>query len=283
VIERFVTAKLLRLITLSILLLIYYSVVSVAIGFSSQENAVIILPFVCLLQTAVMSYPIIQSKWSGLKLIIASFLLFFGVATFLTQIETIVFLSLLKNVVPVEEIQKFFIQGFAIALLFSVSAVIIYGKVKDSGKMEGRLGYILNVNFLARFLGIGTIYLLVYILFGMFVAMPIGGEVFEEYYSGLQLPAWILPFQIVRGLIWASLAFLILAMMECSWREKALAVALVFSVLPSSFLLLPNPYIPEQIRIAHFVEILSSNFIFGLIAAWLLKSPAEIGGWDAKS
>jgi hypothetical protein len=109
----------------------------------------------------------------------------------------------------------------------------------------------------------------------MFVAMPIGGEVFQEYYAGLQLPAWILPFQIVRGLIWASLAFLILTMMECSWREKALAVALVFSILPSSFLLLPNPYMPDQIRIAHFVEILSSNFIFGFIASWLLKSPAE--------
>ena len=72
-----------RLILLSFLLFIYYSVVSVVIGlssqedFSSQENAVIILPIVWFLQTAVMSYPIIYSRWGGWKLVLAIFLILF--------------------------------------------------------------------------------------------------------------------------------------------------------------------------------------------------------------
>jgi hypothetical protein len=272
--------ELLRLILLSFLLFIYYSVVSMAIGFSSHENAMIILPIVCFFQTAVMSYPIIRSKWSGLKLILAIFLIFFGVVTFLTQIETIVFLRYLVDIVPEEEIPKFFIQGFVIAVLFSISAVVIYGKLKGEvieTKKDDWPRYLpLNLKFLARMFVIAIIYMIIYILFGMFVAMPLGGEVFQEYYAGLQLPPWILPFQIVRGLIWASLAFIVLTMMDGSWWEKALAVALIFSILPASLLLLPNPYMPDQIRVAHFFEILSSNFLFGLIATWLLKSGTDV-------
>ena len=269
---------LLKLVLLSFLLFVYYSAVSVAIGFSSQENAVVILPIVCFLQTAVMSHPIIHSKWNGWKLILAIFLIFFGVVTFLTQIETIVFLRYLVNVVPAEEVPKFFAQGFAIAVLFSISAVVIYEKMKGSVETDIRRNNVLRSftsKFLARMFAVAIIYMIIYILFGMFVAMPLGGEVFQEYYAGLQLPPWILPFQIVSGLIWASLAFIVLTMMESGWRERALAVALVFSVLPASLLLLPNPYMPDQIRIAHFVEILSSNFLFGLIAAWLLKPAIE--------
>ncbi len=273
--------RLLKLILLSFLLFIYYSVVSVAMGFSSQENAVgeaVILPIVCFLQTAVMSYPIIYSKRNGWKLILAIFLIFFGVVTFLTQIETIVFLRYLVNVVPAEEVPKFFAQGFAIAVLFSISAVVVYGKMKGGVETDIRRNNVLRFftsKFFARMFAVAVIYMIIYTLFGMFVAMPLGGEVFQEYYAGLQLPPWILPFQIVRGLIWASLAFTVLTMMVGSWRERALAVALVFSVLPASLLLLPNPYMPDQIRIAHFVEILSSNFLFGLIAAWLLKPAIE--------
>lgn len=266
-----------RLILLSFLLFIYYSVVSVVIGLSSQEdlssqeNAVIILPIVCLFQTAVMSYPIIYSKWSGWKLVLAIFLIFFGVTTFLTQIETIVFLKYLVNIVPAEEIPKFFVQGFMVAALFSISAVIVYGKLKGEAT---RLK--LTSKLLVRMFVIGIVYMVIYILFGVFVAMPLGGEAFQSYYAGLHLPPWILPFQIVRGLIWAALALIVLNLTEGSWRERALAVALIFSVLPASLLLLPNPYMPDQIRMAHFVEILSSNFLFGLIAAWLLKPGIEI-------
>ncbi len=268
----------LKLILLTFLLFIYYSIVSVAIGFSSADNAdnaVVILPIVCFLQSAVMSYPITRSKWDGWRLILAVFLIFFGVVTFLTQIETIVFLRYLVEVVPEEDIPKFFIQGFAIAALFSISAVVIHGKLKgktrETKKDEGSRYLPLNLKFLVRMFAIAIIYMILYILFGMFVAMPLGGEVFQEYYAGLQLPPWIFPFQIVRGLIWASLAFVIMLIMEDGWREKALAVALVFSVLPASLLLLPNPYMPDQIRMAHFVEIISSNFLFGFITAWLLK------------
>ena len=47
-------------------------------------------------------------------------------------------------------------------------------------------------------------------------------------------------------------------------------VALVFAVVMNSGLLLPNPYMPEAVRMAHLVETASSNFVFGCAIVWLL-------------
>jgi hypothetical protein len=35
-------------------------------------------------------------------------------------------------------------------------------------------------------------------------------------------------------------------------------------------LLLPNPYMPEPVRMAHLVETASSNFVFGALIGFLL-------------
>lgn len=48
-------------------------------------------------------------------------------------------------------------------------------------------------------------------------------------------------------------------------------VALLFSILMGFLLLLPNPYMPEVIRLSHFVEVALSNFLFGWIAGWWLS------------
>ncbi|MEP6848405.1 MAG: hypothetical protein ABI999_06085 [Acidobacteriota bacterium] len=60
-------------------------------------------------------------------------------------------------------------------------------------------------------------------------------------------------------------------MMKDGWRETALVLALLFSVVMVDQLLLPNPYMPEAVRMAHLVETGSSNFIFAFLIAWLLS------------
>jgi hypothetical protein len=104
----------------------------------------------------------------------------------------------------------------------------------------------------------------------MLVFRPLAGDAFQEFYAGLQLPAWIVPFQMVRGLVWAALALPVIKMMEGELWEIKLAVALLFSVLMGSLLLMPNPYMPDAIRLAHLVEVSSSNFVFGWIVATVL-------------
>jgi len=59
-------------------------------------------------------------------------------------------------------------------------------------------------------------------------------------------------------------------MLKGGWLEAAITIALLFSVLMNAQLLLPNPYMPATVRMSHFVETASSNFIFGMLIGWLL-------------
>jgi hypothetical protein len=59
-------------------------------------------------------------------------------------------------------------------------------------------------------------------------------------------------------------------MLKWKWPETALSIGLLFAVVMNAPLLLPNPYMPETVRMAHLAETASSNFIFGVFVGWLL-------------
>jgi len=193
--------------------------------------------------------------------------------TVLSQIETVVFLKYLVDIVPAEIIPKLFLQGAIIAALFSPLAVLIHGKMKrveESQEANQRLNMPWT-EWVWKLIVIAVVYVIIYISFGMFVFRPLAGEAFQEYYADLQMPGWILPFQMVRAMIWTALALPVIRMMKGHWWEAGFGVALAFSVLMGSQLLLPNEFMPDKIRIAHFVEVFSSNFVFGWIVVWLLN------------
>jgi hypothetical protein len=104
-----------------------------------------------------------------------------------------------------------------------------------------------------------------------------------EYYGGvdpgsfvaqmrtvLRNTPWLVPFQIVRAMCWVALALPVIRMLKGKWTETALSIGLLFSVVMTAPLLLPNPYMPELVRMAHLAETASSNFIFGVFVGWLL-------------
>ena len=69
----------------------------------------------------------------------------------------------------------------------------------------------------------------------------------------------------------AMLAVKVIRMMKGQWWEAGLAVGLMFAVFMNAALLIPNnPIMPDSVRLTHFIETASSNFIFGLLATGLL-------------
>jgi hypothetical protein len=60
-------------------------------------------------------------------------------------------------------------------------------------------------------------------------------------------------------------------MTKGKWWESGLAVALLFAVMTSQ-LLLPNPLMPAEVRMAHLVETATSNFLFGWLVVLILWS-----------
>lgn len=284
---------LLKIVILAFILFISFSIAAMLVGTAEVEQTgetidiIIFTLIMCILDAAVLSYLIVRSRWFGWRLILTIFFVFYGVKTFLTQIETIVFLKHLTNIVSAEMIPKLFMQGFITAAIFSPLAVLIHGRMRERECEEIQVFNQRPVmplkEWIWKLLLIAVVYVVIYISFGMFVFIPLAGKAFQEYYGDLQMPEWILLFQMARAMIWVVLALPVIRMIRGRWWEGGLAVALMFSVLMSANLLVPTEVMPETIRKAHFVEVFSSNFLFGWIVFWLLhrshKSLHELFQW----
>lgn len=268
----------LKLVVLTIILFICFLFGSTVSGLTksggnTDPNAASILLLVCAIDTAIISFPIIRSKWSGWRLVLAIFAIFFGVMTLLSQIESLVFLKYLVSIISLDFIKQVFIQGLIVTLTFSPIAVLVLGKMKNKNETwePGEALAMPWREWVWKLVLISIVYVGIYMFFGQFVFLPLAGEAFYQFYHDLKMPIWILPFQAIRGIIWTLLAIPILRMMKGKWWESGLAVALLFSLLMGDLLLLPNPIMPDPIRKGHLVELITSNFVFGWAVAWLFN------------
>jgi len=234
---------------------------------------------VCVLDTIILSYLVLRSRWAGWRLILAIFVVFYGVSTFMPQIESAVFLTQL----PPGMVPRFFLMGFLIAAPFSALAVVILGKRNaELSDHQGNLRLVMPVSEWSWKLAVIALsYVILYFTFGYFIAWR--NPAVREYYGGadpgsflVQMGTvgrdrpWLVPFQIFRAMCWVAIALPVVRMLKGGWRETALALGITFAVLMNALLLLPNPYMPAPVRMAHLVETASSNFIFGLLIGWLL-------------
>jgi len=219
------------------------------------------------LQAVVLGYPIVRTSWSGWRLIGSVFLVYFGIATFMTQIETVVFLQYLVDIVPTEDTFKLFFNGAVIAAILAPKAVIIHGKYlkTEEGKEETAKIVMNTKQWIVKLSLVAIIYAIIYILFGVLVFKPLAGAAFDEFYAGLQMPPWIVPFQLIRGILFAFLAFPVIRMLKGSFWETGWVVSLVYSVLLASLVIPPNEFMPATIRFAHMIELFTSMFLFGWI------------------
>lgn len=276
----------LRVIALTIVLFISFALAAGVVGLqdSSQSSeqaggAALTLFAVCALETVVMAYLILRSRWAGWKLIATVFVAFYGVTTFMSQIESAVFLTRL----PSGMVPRLLLMGAVIAALFSPMAVLILGKRKSGAADTSSNSRLImpGSEWAWKLLVIALAYLILYFTFGYFIAWrnpavaayyggTDPGSFFAQMETVLRDTPWLIPFQIMRAMLWVALALPVIRMLKGEWPETAIAVGLLFSVVMNAQLLLPNPYMPEPVRMAHLVETASSNFIFGVFIGWLL-------------
>jgi hypothetical protein len=276
----------LRVIALTIVLFVCFAVAGTVVGFANSAQAsdqtsasTLLLLAVCLLQVMVMTHLILRSRWTGWRLVAAVFFVFYGVTTFMPQIESAVFLTRL----PPGTLPRLFLMGVLIAVPFSGLAVLILGKRKPGAvDTEPNTRLIMSASeWVWKLAVIAVVYVILYFTFGYFVAWRHPGV--AEYYGGvdpgsflaqmrivLRDTPWLVPFQILRALCWVALALPVVRMMKGKWPETALSLGFLFAVVMNAPLLLPNPYMPEPVRMAHLLETASSNFIFGVFVGWLL-------------
>lgn len=270
----------LRLVAVTILYFVCFTVVSGALLAPAAEqttpaeagSTLLALLLVSFINAAVWTYIILGSRWTSWKLILTVFLLFYGVSTVMPQIETAYFISRL----PPGMLPRLFLAGLIIAAVFAPLAVLILGKVKSSNNESSPLQLTLG-----RVSLIVVAYLFLYFTFGYFIAWK--SPAVREYYGGSDPVSFVAQItslmrnepllfllQAGRALLWTALAVPVIEMTKGEWWKTGLAVALLFAVMTSQ-LLLPNPLMPPEVRMAHLVETATSNFLFGWLVVLLLS------------
>jgi hypothetical protein len=286
-----IATLLVKILALTLILIVCFAIGAgvAALEQTNQEpvepeaGSLLALIIVCLLETLVLTYVVLRSNWSGWKLIGSIFLVFFGVTTFMAQIESAIFVTQL----PAGTLPRLFLMGAIIAGLFSPLAVLILGKYRGESTDPWNARLRMPFGNWIQNLGIIAIaYLILYFSFGYFIAWknPAVVEYYGETDPGSFLAQmqkviaerpWLLPFQMMRAMMWTALALPIIRMTKGEWWHAGLAVSLIFSVVMNAQLLLPNPYMPESVRMTHLIETATSNFIFGWLITWLLTRPSR--------
>jgi hypothetical protein len=248
---------------------------------ASGNSSDLLLLFTCFINTAAVLLFIYNSRVRGFKLTAALFLIIFSIQFFMSQIETLWFNDSLK--MPVNTIWMLVSGGAIMSMLFALSATWLTGNFKQTNAETAYVPKrpvkppLVQVALLAV-----VIWPAVYFLAGYFIAWQFPD--IRQYYSGSSemeslfvmmkgnVASGLYFFQILRGVLWVLIAILVITTTSGSWLRKGLIIGLLLSFLGCSQLLLPNPIMPETVRLGHLLETSTSNFIWGFILSWFLAT-----------
>lgn len=284
----------LKVLALTVIMFLCFAVSGVLIekhaGTPGSDQGSVVGPLLlaCLLNTIVLTYLIMRSRWWGWRLASAIFVAFYGTTTLMSQIETAVFV---RNL-PAGLLPRLFLAGVVAAVPFSFLAVLILGRSRAHkvAAATSASAAVPAAQWMWKLCVIMIAYVVLYFGFGYFVAWR--NPHLRSYYGGIdegsffaQMAAvlanqsWLVPLQMARALLWTAIAWPIVRMTAAGRLEVSLALGCVFAVLMTSMLLIPNPLMPETVRYSHIHEIAPSNFLLGLLIGWLLtqrRTPAPV-------
>lgn len=252
-----------------------------------------VAPFVMTaLHTAVMGWLILRSRRRGWGLAAVMTAIFFGVNTVMPQVESWLFQvsSGMASHLPAEMIPRIVLAGLLHACVWIPLAVWILGRGKSGVAAEPGPRPSLAGSLMGWKLPVAAIaYVFVYFLFGYYIAWR--SPAVRAYYGGtdpgtfweqlrgvLRDSLWLPLAQVVRGALWTVIGVTVLRSMRGGVLEKALAIGALFGIVMTAGLLLPNPYMPYEVRMVHLVETASSNFLFGVFVGWLFTESERVTG-----
>jgi len=216
----------------------------------------------------------------GWRLALGLIGLFWGVLYVMSQMESLIFNEALTSM-STRDIADNLLRGLVSTALSVPAAMLLTGgfRRKPAGAVAadraaaGIFGWKLPLA--------GLLFVVVYWLFGYFVAWQFPAV--RQYYSGsaelvpffshtaatISGSPWFLPVQFGRGLLWGLLALLAVKLLGGSRTWSILGVAAVFTLFGLQ-LLVPNPMMPDRIRLPHLLETSCSMLLYGAFLGWLL-------------
>jgi hypothetical protein len=237
------------------------------------------LAIVVVADTLLITALILTSRWSGWKLALSLAVAYYGVATFMTQIETWYFLTDLT--VGPAVLPRLFVMGLPPAFIFIPLAVWMLGKGRVPADTGPNMALVMPARQWAWKLAvIAVVYLGLYWSAGYFIAWQNPalrafyghpGDV-QPFWAQVMGDLWLIPFQLMRGVLWTLFTLPVVRGSKVSAWWTALLVGLLLCVPQNIGHILPNPLIPiASVRLSHLIETASSTFVFGLVIVWLLN------------
>ena len=235
--------------------------------------ALLLMWLCCLIEVAVIHQYVIHIRYEKIARFLIIFITLFSIQFVFTQMESWYYIE--QQTLPKQIILSTVLSGMLASLAF---ALYIGYRYPSNQLTTGITPPWKNLTATLVVLGI-LVYPLIYFVAGYFIAWQ--WESLRLYYTGspemssfLQVMEsnfrqGIVTFQVARGLIWTVIGFLILrSLRPLSWQYQGLILGLLFSGLMSAQLLIPNPYMPSDIRMVHLIETASSNLLWGFLLAF---------------
>lgn len=241
----------------------------------NNPSAALAFLSVCMFNSLLVSILIWSTRvYPGRTRWIAIIIFCFTTQFFLTQMETYFFSKILG--ITVSQITGILISGCVMVVLTTTVGIVLMDKMFKTGaraplKFEsaGWSKLILPLILLAS-----VAYPLIYLVFGYYVAWqnetlrifytqssainPFSTQLKDALFNGIYL------FQILRGIIWVAVSVPVILMLQRIGLLQYLFVGFL-SALPATLLLIPNPYMPAEVAITHFIETSASNFLWGVL------------------
>ena len=209
-----------------------------------------------------------DSRYHGARLFGWTLLAYIGSAQLLGHVETIAF-NFMFNFSPGQIVFLVYSQALT-ALLLVPLIIAVAGKWKAPAvPVEARTEPFLSMttrSFLLRLAILAVLWYFCYMLAGFLIADPITHDYYAAKHPNLpQINSWLPIIQFFRGIAWTLLFILGIRIMNRPLRESGLLVGLAFGIFHAAGLLLPSPFMPAEMRLAHFPEIVVSLVMQGVL------------------
>jgi hypothetical protein len=203
----------------------------------------------------------------------------------MTQIETGYFLSAFPLLQNNFELYRLILRGLITSALITLVVTLLVGGFSKKVPAQARFT-VSNDDAVKAGAWLAIVYILLYLLFGYYVAWQIAelrmfyngstallsffGQWGDTFMKRPEIPA----FQYFRGVLWMLCLIPFFKGFSGKRIELVILSALALALLPTMQLAFANPFMPAGVSLGHFWEVSISTGIFGALCAWFV--PKEI-------
>jgi len=264
------SANLLKVFGLTVLYVALLSINYTAITLSNAATkAPIQLTLVAFIDTLLLSYFVLSSRWRGWKEWGAVFAVLYGMVYVLTAAETFY----LGTILSANMASNLLVNGAITSAIFAGALARAFGSKAMRGMDNGRLK-MPGREWTWKVVVSAAPYLVLFFIFGFIVYMPLGRALDPEAYAQEQRIASnassiVFPIELLRGALWALFAVPAIIALPFGWKKTGVIIGLLMAV-PLALSQFLSTAMTIGLQIAHTAEIVGENMVFGFLLVWML-------------